>query len=75
MRIELQTFGFNGFVAGNTNTISDFGVAAESFIDLSHFFVVPPRQPIKKLEPILIRAVTHPLGILFDFAPFPLQML
>jgi hypothetical protein len=75
MRIELQPIGFNGFMAGGTNTVGTAWQAAEGSIDLPQFFMIPPHQTVEKPHPILIGEAVHPLGVLFDLNAFPLQVL
>jgi hypothetical protein len=75
MRIELQPFGFNGFMAGGANAVAHVRAAAEHLIDPAHFLVVPSGQAVEKPKPISISTMVHPLGILFDFVSFSLNML
>jgi hypothetical protein len=75
MRIELQSFIFNRFMASRANAVPRGQATAERLINLPHFLMVPARQAVEKPKPILIGTIVHPLSILFDFVSFPLQVL
>jgi len=66
--MDLQSIGFDGFVARQAQTVTAFLNTIEYILDPFHFLAIPSGQAIKETDPVLICGSVDPLGVFFDFA-------